>query len=63
VQSAAVLCERRWKINLVVLMIDGIHFGGQCCGGPGIAEGEKKHVGGGKEPRRTHGGQRAVKIW
>jgi transposase-like protein len=37
-----VLCERRLEdLNLVVLMIDGIHFGGQALG---IAESGEKHV-------------------
>ena len=41
-----VLCERRLEdLNLVVLMIDGIHFGGQVLVvALGIAEGGEKHV-------------------
>jgi transposase-like protein len=41
-----VLCERRLEdLNLVVLMIDGIHFGGQVLVvALGIAEGGAKHV-------------------
>src|SRR5262249_29472373 len=41
-----VLCERRLEdLNLVVLMIDGIHFGGQVLvGALGIGEGGEKHV-------------------
>src|SRR6201998_1019733 len=41
-----VLCERRLDdLNLVVLMIDGIHFGGQVLVvALGIAEGGEKHV-------------------
>jgi hypothetical protein len=41
-----VLCERRLAyLNLVVLMIDGIHFGGQALVvALGIAEGGEKHV-------------------
>jgi hypothetical protein len=40
------LCERRLEdLNLVVLMIDGIHFGGQVLvAALGIAEGGEKHV-------------------
>ena len=40
------LCERRLEdLNLVVLMIDGIHFGGQVLVvALGIAEGGEKHV-------------------
>jgi putative transposase len=41
-----VLCERRWEdLHLVVLMIDGIHFGGQVLVvALGIAESGEKHV-------------------
>jgi putative transposase len=41
-----VLCERRLEdLNLVVIMIDGIHFGGQVLVvALGIAEGGEKHV-------------------
>jgi transposase-like protein len=41
-----VLCERRLEdLNLVVLMIDGIHFGGQVLVvALGIAEGGEKHI-------------------
>ncbi|MFZ0634452.1 MAG: IS256 family transposase [Candidatus Acidiferrales bacterium] len=41
-----VLCERRLEdVNLVVIMIDGIHFGGQVLvAALGIAEGGEKHV-------------------
>jgi len=40
------LCERRLEdLNLVVLMIDGIHFGGQVLiVALGIAEGGEKHI-------------------
>ena len=40
------LCERRLEgLNLVVLMIDGIHFGGQVpVVAVGIAESGEKHV-------------------
>ena len=51
-----VLCERRLEdLNLVVLMIDGIHFGGQVLVvALGIAEGEKSTFWEcGKEPQRT----------
>ncbi len=51
-----VLCERRLEdLNLVVLMIDGIHFGGQVLVvALGIAEGgESRCWECGKEPRRT----------
>src|ERR1700751_6177532 len=45
------LCERRLEdLNLVVLMIDGIHFGGQVLVvALGIAAGGEKHVLGGWE--------------
>jgi putative transposase len=41
-----VLCERRLEdLNLVVLMIDGIHFGGHVLVVVlGIAEGGEKHI-------------------
>jgi transposase-like protein len=39
------LCERRLEdLNLVVLMIDGIHFGDQVVVALGIAEDGEKHV-------------------
>ena len=50
-----VLCERRLEdLNLVVLMIDGIHFGGQVLVALGIAEsGKNTFWECGKVPRRT----------
>jgi putative transposase len=61
------LCERRLEdLNLVVLMIDGIHFGGQVLVvALGIAEGGEKHVlGCGKGPRRTPPWSKGCwKIW
>jgi len=62
-----VLCERRLEdVHLVVLMIDGIHFGGQVLVvALGIAEGAEKHIWGcGKEPQRTPRWSKGCwKIW
>ena len=62
-----VLCERRLEdLNLVVLMIDGIHFGGQVLVvALGIAEGgESRCWECGKEPRRTPRWSKGCwKIW
>ena len=58
-----VLCERRLEdLNLVVLMIDGIHFGGQVLVvALGIAESGEKYVGSvARSHGEHHGGQRAV---
>src|SRR5262249_11664074 len=58
------LCERRLEdLNLVVLMIDGIHFGGQVLvAALGIAEGGRKARFGGvaRSHGEQHGGQRAT---